>query len=338
MKGVGSVNAGAGRRRGRVRMDALKKCDMHLHTSFSGWRRLHLIDAQDCYVGPDEAFLTARRRGMDYVAFTDHDTIDGALDFLSRHPEEEPRVIVGEEVEVRMAGTARWIHLNVYGVDEGTHQDLMRLRGDALETIAYLNRRGLPFVLNHPFQSFRSIRAARRHLSVLLPRVPAVEVCNSTSPRVRRRVLESMLDGFADPSCARIGGSDAHTGRRIAAAWTVAPGATKAEFLDSIRRGECEAAGAALGLGALVSDIYQIVWEYYARLYGGGPNAGRRRRPGNVLGSMALLPAVVLGLPATLTALHVARQVFIARFGRWTAEPAAEAPPEPVRGEAENAL
>ena len=38
-------------------MSAWKKSDLHLHTSFSGWRRLHhLIDAQDCYVGPDEAF------------------------------------------------------------------------------------------------------------------------------------------------------------------------------------------------------------------------------------------------------------------------------------------
>jgi predicted metal-dependent phosphoesterase TrpH len=321
-------------------MSAWKKSDLHLHTSFSGWRRLHhLIDAQDCYVEPDEAFATARQRGMDYVAFTDHDTIDGALDFLSRHPEEEPWVIVGEEVEVRLGKTGRWIHLNVYGVDERIHADLTRLRGDALETIDYLNRRRLPFVLNHPFQSFRSIRAARRHLAVLMPLVPAVEVCNSASPRVQRRVLEAMLDGL--PNCARIGGSDAHTTHRIAAAYTLAPGATKTEFLDSIRRGECEAGGQAQGLGALVRDVYQIVWEYYAQLYFEELPAGMRRRPGNVLGSIALLPAVILGLPATLTALHVARQVFIARFGSWVEEARAEAPsaipaPETARGEVES--
>jgi predicted metal-dependent phosphoesterase TrpH len=324
-------------------MSAWKKSDLHLHTSFSGWRRLHhLIDAQDCYVGPDEAFATARRRGMDYVAFTDHDSIDGALDFLSRHPEEEPRVIVGEEVEVRLAKTGRWVHINVYGVDERIHEDLARLRGDALETIDYLGRSGLPFVLNHPFQSFRSIRAARHHLAILLPLVPAIEVCNSTSPRIQRRVLEGMLDGLSNPVCARIGGSDAHTTRRIAAAYTLAPGATKADFLDSIRRGECEAGGQAQGLGALVRDVYQIVWEYYAQIYGGRLPAGMKRRTGNVLGSIALLPAVILGLPAALTALHVARQVFIARFGSWLEESWAEEPSsmpahEAARGEAESA-
>ncbi|HYV85149.1 MAG TPA: PHP domain-containing protein [Patescibacteria group bacterium] len=319
-------------------MTTWKKSDLHLHTSFSGWRQLHLIDAQDCYVPPDEAFATARRRGMDYVAFTDHDTIDGALDFLSRHPEEEPRVIIGEEVEVRLAGTTGWIHLNVYGVDERTHQDLARLRGDALEAIAYLRERRLPFVLNHPFQSFRSIRAARRHLDVLLPLVPAVEVCNSSSPRVHRRVVESMLDGFPNPAWARIGGSDAHTTRRIAAAYTLAPGDTKAAFLDSIRRGECEPGGEALGMGALVRDIYQVIWNYYAQLYGGPLPAGMRRRPGNVLGSIALLPAVILGLPVTLSALHVVRQVWIARFGAWAAEAPETAAGEAVRGEAENPL
>jgi predicted metal-dependent phosphoesterase TrpH len=312
-----------------------KKSDLHLHTSFSGWRRLHLIEAQDCYVPPDVAFATARRRGMDYVAFTDHDTIDGALDFLSRHPEEEPRVIVGEEVEVRLAGTARWIHLNVYGVDERTHQDLARLRGDALEAIAYLRGRRLPFVLNHPFQSFRSIRAARRYLDVLLPLVPAVEVCNSSSPRVQRRVIEAMLDGSVNRAWARVGGSDAHTTRRIAAAYTLAPGDTKEEFLDSIRRGECEAGGEAQGLGALVRDLYQIVGEYYAQLYLGPMPAGMRRRPGNILGSIALMPAVVLGLPATLVSLHVARQIWIARFGAWGAESPATAAREPVGGEAD---
>ena len=318
------------------------RADMHVHTCFSRHNdNIPLLGARDCYSRPEAVYAAAKARGMDLVAITDHDTIDGALDFLSRHPEEEPRVIVGEEVEVRLAKTGRWIHLNVYGVDERIHEDLARLRGDALETIDYLSRRRMPFVLNHPFQSFRSIRAARRHLAILMPLVPAVEVCNSTSPRIQRRVLEAMLDGLANPACARIGGSDAHTTRRIAAAYTVAPGATKSEFLDSIRRGECEAGGQAQGLGALVRDVYQIVWEYYAQIYGGRLPAGMKRRTGNVLGSIALLPAVILGLPATLTALHVARQVFIARFGSWAEESWAEAPPEiaapeTARGEVES--
>ena len=118
-----------------------KRADLHLHTSHSGWRRLRMIDAQDSYVTPEAAFAAARRRGMDFVCFTDHDTIDGARVFLDRHPEEEPRVIVGEEREVLLPGTRQWLHLGVYGLDERDHRELQRRRRDAHDTIAYLTSR-----------------------------------------------------------------------------------------------------------------------------------------------------------------------------------------------------
>lgn len=297
------------------------RADMHLHTSFSGWRSLRMIDAQDCYVDPDAAFLAARRRGMDFVCFTDHNTIDGAIDFLSRRPEEEPRVIVGEEVETRLPGSKQWIHLNVFGVDERTHEDLARLRADAFAAIAYLNERRLLFTLNHPFQSFRSIRSARRDLSALLPLVPAVEIANSSSPRSHRIVLERMLRD-AGPAWPRafVGGSDAHTIRRVAATHTAAPGCTKAEFLESVRDGVCAIGGEAPGLASLIRDIYQIIGEYYARTYGLIPSDATRPTAGNLLGSVVLLPAVILGLPAILTSLHALRQEWIARVGGWEKE------------------
>lgn len=300
-----------------------RRADLHMHTSFSGWRRLRLIEARDSYVTPEVAFAAARRKGMDFVCFTDHDTIDGALDFLARHPEEAPRVIVGEEVEVRFPDTRQWIHLSVFGIDERIHEEIAAARGDALEVLALFEERRLLFSLNHPFQSFRTIRAARRHLEAVLPRVPAVEVCNSTSPRSHRRVVEALLESRGGRRPVGIGGSDSHTERRVAAAWTEAPGDTREEFLASLAAGVGAIGGEAGGIGALLRDLHQIIGEYYVRLYG----LGRRQEPalsvGNLLGSVALLPGVVLGVPTLLTALHMARQEWIARAGRWGRERAA---------------
>jgi predicted metal-dependent phosphoesterase TrpH len=296
---------------------AWKRADLHLHTSFSGWRSLHLIDPQDCYVAPEVAFRAARARGMDFVCFTDHNTIEGALDFLSRHPEEEPRVIVGEEVEVVFPGTRQWLHVNVYGVDEALHDDLQRLRGNCFELVDHLAARGAFFVLNHPFQSFRSVRAARRDLGLVLSRFPGIEVQNSTSPRGHERILRTLALHAGPGPRALVGGSDAHTLPRIACAYTTAPGATKHEFLDHVRRGGGLPGGRALGTGALIRDVYLVVAEYYRRLY--GPDyplsAGRRLR--NVFWSSLLFPGVLLGVPALLPALHAARQEWIARLGRW---------------------
>src|SRR5262245_40683012 len=281
---------------------------------------------------------------MDFVCFTDHDSIDGALEFLSRHPEEEPRVIVGEEREVRLPGTKQWLHLAVYGLDERDHRALARLADDAFQAIAYLRERGLLFALNHPFQSFRSIGRARRDLLRLLPLVPAVEVANSSSPRSHRAAYEAMLDSWCEgrPSRpARIGGSDAHTTRRIAATYTRAPGRTKEEFLAAIARGECAPGGEATGLPSLVRDAYQVIGEYYRSVHAPhlSPVAQRDRR--NILGSIGLLPGVLFGLPVTLTSLHVLRQEWIARAGRWgslrAADPIAArnaVAPEMVRPEA----
>jgi len=315
-------------------VESWRRADLHLHTLHSGWRRLHLIDACDSYMTPETAFATARGRGMDFVCFTDHDSLDGALEFLSRHPEEEPRVIVGEEREVRLPGSRQWLHLAVYGLTEKDHRILARIADDAYETTAYLQERGLLFALNHPFQSFRSIRAARRDLARLLPLVPAVEVANSSSPPSHRRAIEAMLDAFdagRDTTCARIGGSDAHTIRRVAATYTVAPGRTKEEFLDNVRRGVCAPAGEEMGLAALLRDVYLVIGQYYRAVHAPGSSPVATRDLRNILGSIGLLPGVIFGVPVSLTSLHVLRQEWIARAGRWeTMHAPAEVTPFPA--------
>ena len=308
-----------------------KRADLHLHTSFSGWRSLHLIDPQDCYVAPELAFAAARARGMDFVCFTDHNTIDGALDFLSRHPEQEPWLIVGEEVEVTFPGTSQWLHVNVYGVDEALHRDLARLRGSCFEMIDELAARGLFFALNHPFQSFGSIRRARRDLASVLSRFPAVEVLNSTSPSCHEPTLKELLASRAPSGVAWVGGSDAHTLPRIAAVHTAAPGSTKEEFLDNVRAGTSALCGHSLGLSALIRDVYLVVGDYYRRLYGKGYPRPLRNRLKNVFWSGMLFPGVLLGVPAILPTLHSLRQEWIGRLGREGTRPLALTPPRGVR-------
>jgi predicted metal-dependent phosphoesterase TrpH len=301
----------------RVTPAGWKRVDLHLHTSFSGWRSLRLIHARDCHLEPEDAFDLARGRGMDYVCFTDHNTIEGALHLLSRRPEEEPRVIIGEEVETSLPGMGGWIHVNVFDVDEALHRDLARLRANALELIAELTARDVLFSLNHPFQSFRSVRGARRALATLLPLFPAIEVANSASPAVSRAVLEAMLRRDRLQPKALLGGSDAHTPRRVAATFTAAPGRTKSEFLDSVRRGHSAIGGSPMGMRALIRDVYAAVGAHYRELYSARcPLEGRARLESRIVSTL-LLPASLGGLPAFLTAAQALLHERVARFGRW---------------------
>jgi predicted metal-dependent phosphoesterase TrpH len=63
----------------------LIRVDFHAHTHFSF----------DAWQSPAEAVERAVEAGLDRIAITDHDAIDGALDAHARYPE---HVIVGEEI------------------------------------------------------------------------------------------------------------------------------------------------------------------------------------------------------------------------------------------------
>ena len=92
---------------------------------------------------------------MDFVAITDHDSIEGALRLLEARPERASEIIVGEEVETLLPDSGQRLHVNVFGLDEATHREVQRLRRDVRELVAYLRHKGLLHVLNHPFWSYR---------------------------------------------------------------------------------------------------------------------------------------------------------------------------------------
>src|SRR5262249_4653609 len=98
-----------------------KKMDMHVHSCFSS----EAIPGLPRFVfspraTADELDGTAKARGMAFVTITDHDTIEGCLDFLSRHPEVDD-FIVGEEVSTRLPASGLTVHVNVYRLDERDH-------------------------------------------------------------------------------------------------------------------------------------------------------------------------------------------------------------------------
>ena len=57
------------------------RSDLHVHSRYSGrtdWPVLRHL-GQECYSEHEAVYEQARRRGMDLVTLTDHDSIEGAL-------------------------------------------------------------------------------------------------------------------------------------------------------------------------------------------------------------------------------------------------------------------
>ena len=85
----------------------------------------------ESYNSVEGVYRTAKARGMDLVAITDHDMIDGALIIADR-----PDVIVGCEVTGVFPDGVR-VHLGVLGLSEAQHVEIQRLRHDIRELLPY---------------------------------------------------------------------------------------------------------------------------------------------------------------------------------------------------------
>lgn len=121
------------------------RCDLHVHPCHSGPATVPLVGrlAHECYSAPEEVYEAARRRGMDLVTLTDHDSIVGALSLAVR-----PDTFVSEEVTVYVEG--RQLHLGGFDITEHQHLHIQARRRDPEALFAYLAEQRLPACVNHP--------------------------------------------------------------------------------------------------------------------------------------------------------------------------------------------
>src|SRR6202161_1349924 len=123
--------------------------EMHCHATASEFSKLGVqrsLHLPECATPPEEVYELAKRRGMDFVTITDHDTIDGALaiDHL-------PDTFISEELTVWFAGEPQAVHVLCYGITPQDHQWLQAHNGDVEVCAEYLHASGITAAVAHPF-------------------------------------------------------------------------------------------------------------------------------------------------------------------------------------------
>jgi predicted metal-dependent phosphoesterase TrpH len=276
------------------------RADLHVHSRASRQSgNLKFLKSRDCYSPTEDVYRTAKARGMDLVALTDHDTIEGCLEFLSAHPD-CPDFIMGEEVSCRFPGTDLEVHLGVYGMTEALHRELQPLRGNVFDVTACLREADVFFALNHLLFFYRGQIPLDTYLA-LFDEVPAVEARNGTMLRAHNDLVTEIAarwplrDGRGRHGL--LGGSDAHTLRRVGTTWTEAPGDSRESFLASLRAGRATPGGVHGHSGAVARDAYAVIGSYVASLAGFGPRDHGLQHRALCLGfSLVSLPAQFLPL------------------------------------------
>jgi predicted metal-dependent phosphoesterase TrpH len=258
------------------------RTDLHLHSCHSGYAsHLRFLRALDCYSEPEAVYAAAKARGMDVVTITDHDSINGCLAFLDRHPC-APDFFISEEIECRFPGADLKVHLGAYDITERIHHEIQPLRHNVFEAAAYLRSQGVFFAFNHPFFFYRSQVPLHDYFDAIVQYFPAVEVRNGTMLREHNELCEALVNEWAASGRGRLAmtaGSDSHTLQGIGTTYTEVPGSTRDDFLAGLRAGLGRPGGVHGSAWREAREIYGVVGCYWTSLLTGNRpelTAGRR--------------------------------------------------------------
>lgn len=231
---------------------------------------------RESYNEPEELYRTLKRRGMDLVTVTDHDSI-GAAEALRRHAD----FFLSEEVTCATPDGGE-IHVGVYGMEERHHEPMQRRRGDLPCLLAYLGEQRLLHSVNHMFSSLTGPRT-EGDFALFEERFPAFETRNGQMLAAANRSAAALA---ARSGKAQVAGSDAHTLASLGKTYTqVADACSAEEFLGGLRHGRATVHGENGDLVKLTLAVWAI----------GRDLARERPWAALLLPLMAAVPAVTVG-------------------------------------------
>jgi predicted metal-dependent phosphoesterase TrpH len=286
-------------------LEVAVKLDAHVHTVHSGRSSIKPLDRimRESYTTPQGVYALAKARGMDLVAITDHDRIDGALTIADR-----PDVIVGCEVTGTFPDGVR-VHLNVLDITEAQFTEIDRLRRDVTELLPFLRHEGIFVSLNHVASRVNGLITAA-HIAAILPWIDAFEVINGSRLRLQNRTAAGLADAHHKVGVA---GSDAHTTRGIGRSWVEAPLArTREGFMRELRAGRVQVGGRHGNVFTMASDVLRMtarLYEEHGRHFLAAPLRWRRQ----LMTACLVVGVPLVMVPLVLSVLHF---VLEARFNR----------------------
>jgi predicted metal-dependent phosphoesterase TrpH len=195
------------------------KIDLHIHSCYSN----------DSVITPKELIFYAKKHGLDAIAVTDHDRIDGALKIAK---EKDFLIIPGIEVS---SLNGHIIGLNI--------REVIPAKLGSDETVDRIHEAGGIAVACHPMTFFKG--SLGKHTN---SKFDAVEVINASAFPFRYSVYRGEKLAL-QLGKAQTAGSDAHYGPEIGCAYTLVE--AELEFEDVVKaltKGLCKPFGRAIPL------------------------------------------------------------------------------------------
>ena len=157
--------------------------DLHIHSKFS----------YDSLLSPEKILKVSKKRGLDVIAITDHETIRGGLEVQKMNSDEDFFVIVGCEINTEIG--------DIIGlfVNEEINSKIF------IEVVEEIKIQGGLVILPHPFRGHRLENSVIQYID-------AVEIFNSRSTIEQNAKALLLAKEWKKPITA---GSDAHFASEI---------------------------------------------------------------------------------------------------------------------------
>lgn len=258
----------------------MKKADLHAHTRFSAhpseWF-LKRLGTRESYTEPEELYNKAKESGMDYVAVTDHNNIDGALELKQNHPDD---VITGVESTVYFPEDKCKIHLLFYGINERQFSEIDALRENIYDLRDYTAANNLAYSVAHAAYSVNN-KLTRAHLEKLILLFNNFEGINGARDAASNNAWMRVLNGLSPAYINKIyqkhrirpwggepwvkgitGGSDDHAGLFIGRTFTGCSAQNIDGFLEAIKRKSTSSGGRHNDYYSFVFTLYKIAYDF----------------------------------------------------------------------------
>ena len=170
------------------------KLDLHIHSEYSD-------DAVGSY---KEIMQTIQRKGLDGMAITDHNTVEGALQ-AQKHAPKDFIVIPGIEISTKDG------HLLGFNIHEAIPKGL-----SVEDTTERIIKAGGIAIVPHLYRNMSGIK--KEKLMTIYKRIPAIEVFNSCSlPKTNLKTAKIA----SQYKLGGTGGSDSHEPSYVGSAYTL---------------------------------------------------------------------------------------------------------------------
>jgi predicted metal-dependent phosphoesterase TrpH len=210
------------------------KADLHVHTIYS----------KDSVIAPKELIFYAKRSGLNAVAITDHNNVEGALKIAKENS--DFLIIPGTEVS-SLNG-----HIVALNVVERIPRGL-----SADETVESIHKAGGIAIACHPFAWLKG--SVGKYVST---KFDAVEALNASAFPFRLASRKA-VELAARLHLPRVAGTDAHYGPVIGRAYTLIDAEPTVEsVVAAIVRGKCEASGEGLSPSLRIENQVRFLRKF----------------------------------------------------------------------------